>query len=335
MEPARRAEAEFAVCRAEPLPLPIGASHRQVNWRYAFAVGTYHLLALLAFVPWFYSSTGVALAVVGVYVFGAAGINLCYHRLLTHRSFSCPLWLEHTFAIIAVWCVEDTPARWVATHRLHHHRSDDRPDPHSPLVNLFWSHMGWLFLENTELGRNVAYDRYARDILRDKFYRWIERYVVWITLAQSVLYFAAGFLIELALGGTTIEAVQFGASVWLWGVVVRTVLVWHVTWSVNSFAHVFGYQQLRHRRPQPQQCLGGHHHQRRRMAQQSPCRTRLRLQPAALVGDRSDLSAAAIAGAAGSRLGCPVAEALDSAARLRSQIHTVIPGCAASRRPGI
>jgi fatty-acid desaturase len=242
MEPARRAEAEFAVSRAEPLPLPIGASHRQVNWSYAFAVGTYHLLALLAFVPWFYSSTGVALAVVGVYLFGAAGMNLCYHRLLTHRSFSCPLWLEHTFAIIAVWCVEDTPARWVATHRLHHHRSDDRPDPHSPLVNLFWSHMGWLFLENTELGRNVAYDRYARDILRDKFYRWIERYVVWITLSQSVLYFAAAFLIELALGGSAIEAVQFGASVWLWGVVVRTVVVWHISWTVNSFAHVFGYQ---------------------------------------------------------------------------------------------
>jgi fatty-acid desaturase len=242
MEQARRTEAGFAVYRAEPLSLPIGAIQRCINWRYAAAVATYHLLALLAFVPWFYSSTGVALAVTGVYVFGAAGMNLCYHRLLTHRSFSCPLWLEHTFAIIAVWCVEDTPARWVATHRLHHHRSDDRADPHSPLVSLFWSHMGWLFLENTELGRNVAYDRYARDIIRDKFYRWIERYVVWITLAQSVLYYAAGFLIELALGGSTVEAVQFGASVWLWGVVVRTVVVWHISWSVNSFAHVFGYQ---------------------------------------------------------------------------------------------
>jgi stearoyl-CoA desaturase (delta-9 desaturase) len=169
-------------------------------------------------------------------------MNLCYHRLLTHRSFKCPLWLEHTFAILAVWCVEDTPARWVATHRMHHHRSDERPDPHSPLVNVFWSHMGWLFLENTDLRRNVAYDRYARDIIRDRFYRWIERNVVWITLAQSVLYFAAGFLIELAVGGSVAEAIQFGASVWLWGVVVRTVFVWHITWSVNSFSHVFGYQ---------------------------------------------------------------------------------------------
>jgi fatty-acid desaturase len=228
--------------QATPLPLPLGASERLVNWRYAAAVGTYHLLALLAFAPWFYSKAGVVLAVVGIYVYGACGMNLCYHRLLTHRSFKCPLWLEHAFAVLAVWCVEDTPARWVATHRMHHHRSDERPDPHSPLVNFFWSHMGWLFLENTDLGRQVAYDRYARDILRDGFYRFIERYVVWVTLSQSVLYFAAGFLIALVLGDAPMSALQFAASIWLWGVVVRTVIVWHITWSVNSLAHVFGYQ---------------------------------------------------------------------------------------------
>ena len=236
------AEASLAAPPIEVLPLPIGVSGRRINWRYAFAVGTYHLLALLALLPWFFSKTGVALAVIGVYVFGAAGINLCYHRLLSHRSFSCPLWLEHTFAIIAVCCVEDTPARWVATHRLHHHRADERPDPHSPLVGLFWSYIGWLFLENTDLRRNVAYDRYARDIIRDKFYRWVERTVVWITLAQSVAYFVLGAGIELVLGGSAAGAVQFGASVWLWGVVVRTILVWHITWCGNSFPHLFGYR---------------------------------------------------------------------------------------------
>jgi stearoyl-CoA desaturase (delta-9 desaturase) len=231
-----------ALREQQGLPLPLAASARQINWRYVAAVGAHHLLALLAFVPWFYSRTGVALLIIGIYVYGAFGMNLCYHRLLTHRSFKCPLWLEHAFALLAVWCVEDTPARWVATHRLHHHRSDERPDPHSPLVNLFWSHMGWLFVENTDLGRNVAYDRYARDIIRDSFYRFIERYVVWVTLAQSVVYYGAGFLIELALGGTLMEAVQFGASIWLWGMVVRIVFVWHITWTVNSLAHAFGYQ---------------------------------------------------------------------------------------------
>ena len=78
--------------------------------------------------------------------------------------------------------------------------------------------------------------------ISDKCYRWFERAVVWITFAQSLLYFAAAFLIRLSLGGTVEEAFQFGASVWLWGVIIRTVLVWHVTWCGNSFPHLFGYR---------------------------------------------------------------------------------------------
>ena len=241
-EEVLRCGASSEIFRAEALSHPIGVAGRRFNWRYIATVGSYHLLALLVFLPWFYSRTGVALAIAGVYLFGSVGINLCYHRLLSHRSFCCPLWLEHTFAILALCSIEDTPARWVATHRQHHHRADTQPDPHSPMVNLFWSYMGWLFVENTDLYRHSAFDRYARDIIRDPFYRWIERYAAWITLAQSPIYFAAGFLIELSLGGTIAEAAQFGASIWLWGVVIRIILVWHVTWCGNSFPHMFGYR---------------------------------------------------------------------------------------------
>ena len=36
--------------------------------------------------------------------------------------------------------------------------------------------------------------------------------------------------------------VQFGLGLVVWGVFVRTVLMWHLTWSVNSVTHVWGYQ---------------------------------------------------------------------------------------------
>ena len=157
-----RANRVLVTDRAKALSLPIGVSNRQINWRYVGAVGSCHLLAFLAFSPWFFSWTGLALAWCGTFLFGGLGINLCYHRLLSHRSFSCPLWLEHTLVCFAVCCFEDAPARWVAIHRMHHHRADERPDPHSSLVSLFWSYMGWLFIENTDLNRLTAYDRYAR-----------------------------------------------------------------------------------------------------------------------------------------------------------------------------
>ena len=89
---------------------------------YAFLI--VHIIAGLAFFPWFFSWTGVVLFGAGIFVFGVLGINLCYHRLLTHRGFSCPLWLEHMLAVLAVCSVQDSPPHWVAVHRRHHQYTD-------------------------------------------------------------------------------------------------------------------------------------------------------------------------------------------------------------------
>jgi stearoyl-CoA desaturase (delta-9 desaturase) len=226
------------------LPAPEGVAKRKVLWTYALGITGVHLLALLAFIPWLFSWTGVALAFAGLYVFGTLGINLCYHRLLTHRSFSCPLWLEHAFSILGVCCLQDAPARWVLIHRLHHQFSDEQPDPHSPLVTFFWGHVGWLLVENRQLHDLSTYDRYARDLLRDPLYMRLERRGgwLWVNLAQWFVFLGAGALIGAVLGWPAIECLQFGLSLLVWGVLVRTVAVWHITWSVNSITHMWGYR---------------------------------------------------------------------------------------------
>jgi fatty-acid desaturase len=226
------------------LPLPAAVDRHRIVWSYAITVGVYHLLALLALLPWSFSWTGVALAGLGLYVFGSLGINLCYHRLLTHRGLVCPKWLEHGFAVLAVCSMQDTPARWVAVHRRHHEHADRQDDPHSPLVNFLWGHVGWMLLENDDLSRLGIYDRYAKDILRDPFYRKMERTPLYpmILLGSWATFFLAGCAASLLLGGTIAEAARFGASLLIWGVFVRTVVVWHITWSVNSAAHIWGYR---------------------------------------------------------------------------------------------
>jgi fatty-acid desaturase len=226
------------------LMLPEAVQHRKIYWRYALGVLFYHLIVLLIFFPGFFSWTGLTIALLGIYFFGGLGINLCYHRLLTHRSFTCPKWVEHCLAIIGVCCMQDAPARWVAIHRRHHHHADGPADPHSPLVNFFWGHMGWLMYENSELDRLAAYQRYAKDILRDPFYKMLERRFFWIVLASWLVFFAGGFLSGLLAGDTLEQSLRFGGIILLWGVFVRTVLVWHITWSVNSLAHVSGYRNF-------------------------------------------------------------------------------------------
>jgi stearoyl-CoA desaturase (delta-9 desaturase) len=233
--------------RPEPfrLPLPAAVDRRRIVWPYAITVGVYHLVALLALLPWLFSWTGVALMVLGLYVFGTLGINLCFHRLLTHRGLTCPKWLEHSFAILGVCCMQDTPARWVAVHRRHHEHADRQDDPHSPLVDFFWGHVGWMLVQNGDLVRLGIYDRYAKDILRDPFYRRMERTALYpvILLGSWAVFFLGGLMTGLLCGDGVADAAQFGASLLVWGVFVRTVLVWHITWSVNSASHLWGYRR--------------------------------------------------------------------------------------------
>jgi hypothetical protein len=59
------------------------------------------------------------------------------------------------------------------------------------------------------------------------------------------VFFGLGFLAELAMGGTVMQALQFGTSILLWGVFVRTVFVWHQTWAVNSVTHLWGYRNYK------------------------------------------------------------------------------------------
>jgi len=219
-------------------------SRREIDWVNVIGISTFHVLALLALLPAFFSWTGLVLAILGNYVFGTLGINVFYHRFLTHKGFRCPKWLERTLAILAVCSFQETPARWVAVHRRHHEYSDENPDPHSPVRGFLWAHVGWLLVKSADASRLELYARYAKDILRDPFYRTLDKPSVYIGIIslQIVLFFVAGVLVELALGGGLEAALYFGASLVIWGVYVRTVFVWHTTWSVNSVTHIWGYR---------------------------------------------------------------------------------------------
>jgi len=227
---------------------PAGTDATQVNWSYAGTFLVLHTAALLIFVPWFFSWIGVASFVFCVFLFGQLAIPIGYHRLLTHRSFRSPKWFERTLATLAMCAGQETPARWVAWHRIHHQHSDHANDPHSPLVSFFWSHVNWLVHENNGNGKTFAlYEKYARDILRDPYYMWLEkiRYAspIFFTIHAAVFAALAG-TISVFTYGWNINALQLASSIFLWGVVARTVFVWHITWAVNSLTHLFGYRNF-------------------------------------------------------------------------------------------
>ena len=227
------------------LALPDTIVPGQIRWVYAIPIAGIHVLALLALVPWFFSWTGLILMVVGVHFYGQA-INLCYHRLLTHRSAKVPKWLEHIFVVVALCCMEDTPGKWVAMHRYHHKHSVHEDDPHTPRVAFLWAHGGWLLVRNRSTHNLEAYHKYAPDVLRDRFYMNLEKSHSWVFIyvAHALLYFVVGFAIGTLSAGPLV-GLQFGSSLLVWGVFLRTVVVWHITWSVNSLTHLFGYSNYK------------------------------------------------------------------------------------------
>lgn len=109
-----------------------GIEWGNLNWPVIIAIGSMHLVALLAFWPRLFSWSGLILCLFLFWLSGGIGITLCYHRLLTHRSFKTPKWFEYLLVLIGTLAWQGGPITWVGTHRLHHKHADQDHDPHSP-----------------------------------------------------------------------------------------------------------------------------------------------------------------------------------------------------------
>lgn len=210
-----------------------GIEWRNLNGSVIGGIAALHVIALGAFVPQLFSWSGLALMGFFMWVSGGLGITLCYHRLLTHRSFTTPRWMEIFLTLCASLAWQGGPITWVGVHRLHHKHSDAPLDPHSPTHGFTWAHILWTLHQRLE---GIYGPDAAKDLQRDPAMRWIDR---WFFLPQFVLA-GAMFGIGYAIGGP-----MLGLSWIVWGIALRTVLMYHGTWFVNSAAHTWGYQNYR------------------------------------------------------------------------------------------
>ena len=192
------------------------------DWGVFAYIATIHLIALLAFLPsnWSWQAVGVAFLL--HWITGGLGITLGFHRLVAHRSFHVPKWLEYFFVFCGTLACQGGPIDWIGMHRMHHQYSDTQPDPHDSNLGFFWSHIGWMI---HEIPAKSDLPRYTKDIADDPVYRFFQNYFIAIQVVLGLLLYALG-----------------GWPFVVWGIFVRLVLVFHCTWLVNSATHKFGYQ---------------------------------------------------------------------------------------------
>jgi len=194
-----------------------------VNWKNVAILTTFHLLAI----PVLFTFTwqNLAALIIGNWIVGSFGVGLGWHRLLTHRSFSVPKWLEYALTVIGTMSIQDSPDKWVATHRIHHAFTETEKDPHSTRPGFWWAQIGWIVWGTAQDHDAATLRRYVPDLLKDKGQVLISRfYYVPIIVSAAVLFLVGGW------------------SMVIWGVFGRVVLGWHTTWFVNSLSHLYGSQ---------------------------------------------------------------------------------------------
>jgi stearoyl-CoA desaturase (delta-9 desaturase) len=198
------------------------------------ALGTVIALVLLAYQPLDKVSVGLCIL---LYVATVLGITVGFHRILSHCSVKANGPVRAVFAVLGSMAAQGHVIHWVSNHRRHHQHTDQAGDPHSPHSTSegkhlghwqgFWhSHITWMFEGEFP---NVLL---SKDLLKDPIILQINRfYLGWVLL---------GFAAPAAISGLLNQSWWGVAHGLLWGGFVRTFLVHHIIWSINSVTHLYG-----------------------------------------------------------------------------------------------
>lgn len=207
----------------------------RVEWFRVLPFLLLHAACLFVFVVgWSPVAVTVALVALFARVFG---LTAFYHRYFSHRAFKTNRVVQFLGALLGNMAGQRGPIWWAAHHR-HHHRAADRPDDiHSPRQQGFlWSHMLW-FMTREAYATDA---RLVKDWLKYPELRFLERFDFFGLVLLGLGMFGLGE----ALAHVLPELNTSGPQMLVWGFVLSTITLYHVTFSINSLAHKYGTRRF-------------------------------------------------------------------------------------------
>lgn len=204
------------------------AKSQKIQWHTLIAVTLFHVMAVAAFFT--FSWQNLAVAVVFWWIANSVGVGIGYHRLLTHRGFKTPKWVEYILTFCGTLALQSGAINWVTTHRKHHAFTETDQDPHSPEKGLYHAHIGWIFQGEGQAQSETSMMRYTPDMMRDPVQRFMNKY-----------YWVSSILLGIGL-------YAFGGFPMIfWAIGLRVVFGWQTTWLVNSVTHTWGTRRFESR----------------------------------------------------------------------------------------
>lgn len=194
-----------------------------------------HLACLSVFFVGF-SLFAVMIALV-TYALRMFAITGFYHRYFSHKAFKTSRLVQFIFAFIAASAAQRGPLWWASHHRHHHANSDKPDDSHSPVHGgFFWSHMTWFLTNKNFTPKNER----VKDLLRYPELKFLDRFDVIAPLILAISLYVLGECLEAKVP----ELGTNGIQLLVWGFVISTVFLYHMTFTVNSLAHVWGKRRF-------------------------------------------------------------------------------------------
>ena len=211
--------------------VPAGDGPQKTDWFRCIPFVAVHLMCFgVIWVGWSPVAVAVAAALYFIRMFAITGF---YHRYFSHRSFKTSRAAQFAFALLGATAVQRGALWWASHHRLHHQRSDEPSDVHSPKQHGFiWSHIGWITSESnfrSEL-------RVVRDLSKYPELMFLDRFDALVPAILGFALFGLGAFLQRHAPGLHTS----GAQMLIWGFFISTVVLAHGTFTINSLAHVFG-----------------------------------------------------------------------------------------------
>jgi stearoyl-CoA desaturase (delta-9 desaturase) len=203
-----------------------------INWTNMLLFSLTPLLALIL-VPLYGFFYGYDLYewVVFVVLMGFCGMSITagYHRLWSHKSYKAHPLLRLIYALGGACALQNDILTWASAHRRHHQYVDDNErDPYSAGRGFWFSHIGWI-LRDYDSGKEDLSN--VKDLQKDSIAMWQRKHYLALLLLMNIgLPAFLGFI-----HGDVIACILLGG-------LLRLVLSQHVTYLINSIAHMWGRQ---------------------------------------------------------------------------------------------
>ena len=200
-------------------------------WTNIFLISFIHVLGIVGMftAPFTQWTTWIFFCI--YYLISGLGVTAGAHRLWAHKCYKARMPVRILLMLFNCISFQNNILEWSRDHRVHHKFSETSADPHDARRGFFFAHMGWLMMRKHPdvllKGRVVDMSDLKNDsvvMFQRKYYYilalicsvFIPTFTPWYFWNESMLY---SFLLCAAF---------------------RYIITLHVTWLVNSAAHLFG-----------------------------------------------------------------------------------------------